>query len=96
MPLDLLELTGSKKGIGYVYMWLNAHRGEAVSCDALAKEARMNPNDVRSAVKWLVDAGFVVRHDESGRASSYELVGQPSEARQRRQRREVLGDPSLG
>ena len=94
MPLDLLEATASKKGISYVYLWLSVHNGEPVSCDTLGKEAGMNPKDVRSAIKWLVEAGYVVRRDEPGRASSYGLVGQPSQARQRRQQRRVLANPS--
>ena len=97
VPLDLLEATASKKGISYVYLWLSVHDGEPVSCDTLGKEAGMNPNDVRSAIKWLVENGYVVRRDEPGRASSYELAWQPSKARQRRERkrRGFVGDPSL-
>lgn len=97
VPLDLLEATASKKGISYVYLWLSVHNGEPVSCDTLGKEAGMNPNDVRSAIKWLVENGYVVRRDEPGRASSYELAWQPSKARQRRERkrRGFVGDPSL-
>lgn len=96
MPLALLEATASKKGISYVYLWLSVHNGEPVSCDTLGKEAGMNPKDVRSAIKWLVEAGYVVRREETGRASSYELTWQPSKASQRRdqKRRGFVGDPS--
>lgn len=74
MPLELLELTGKKKSVGYVYMWLWQYDGNPVTCDALAEHARMRADDVRAAIRFLVDAGYVKRHENPGFATQYELL----------------------
>ena len=80
MPLDLLELTGGKKAIGYVYLWLWHYAGEAdkawPSCDTLAKSARVKREDVRASIAWLAERGYIVRHERPGFTPVYEVRGE--------------------
>lgn len=85
MPLDLLELTGGKKAIGYVYLWLWHYAGEKdkawPSCDTLAKSARVKREDVRASIAWLAERGYVVRHERPGFTPVYEVRGEGAGAR---------------
>jgi hypothetical protein len=85
MPLDLLELTGGKKAIGYVYLWLWHYAGEADKAwpgtDTLAKKARVNIHDARASITWLADRGYIVKHERKGFTAVYEVRGESAAAR---------------
>jgi hypothetical protein len=85
MPLDLLELTGGKKAIGYVYLWLWHYAGEADKAwpgtETLAKKARVNIHDARASITWLADRGYIVKHERKGFTAVYEVRGESAAAR---------------
>ena len=85
MPVDLLEATGNKKSIGYVYMWLWHYAGVDdkawPSTETLAKKARVNEHDVRLSVRWLAEHGYIVKHERRGMAPVYEVRGESAGAR---------------
>ena len=85
IPMDLGELTGGKKAIGYVYIWLWHYAGEAdrawPSTETLAKRAQVNEHDVRLSVRWLADRGYIVKHERKGLTAVYEVRGESLAAR---------------
>lgn len=85
IPMDLVELTGGKKAIGYVYIWLWHFAGEAdrawPSTETLVKRAQVNEHDVRLSVRWLADHGYIVKHERKGLTAVYEVRGESLAAR---------------
>lgn len=89
IPLELLASCADRKGIVFVYGWLWHHAGRDdnafPSIDTLAAECRMKADDVRLALRYLVDHGWVQREDRPGRTTVFHVrmeacrpPGQPS------------------
>ncbi len=70
VPIRLLESCSDRKGTIFVYGWLWDYAGQAdqafPSVDRLAGQCRMKPDDVRSALRWLTDEGWIERIERPG------------------------------
>ena len=77
IPLELLIASAERKGTVFVYGWLWHHAGRDdtafPSIDTLASECRMKADDVRQALRYLVDQGWVTRHDRPGRTALFRV-----------------------
>lgn len=77
VPIDLLEACATRKGVVFVYAWLWHYAGRDdqawPSIDRLASECHMRPDDVRAAIRWLADQGWLTRIDRPGRTTLYRV-----------------------
>lgn len=77
IPLDLLIACAERKGIAFVYGWLWHHAGQHdnafPSIDTLARECRMKADDVRQALRYLVEQGWVQRQERPGTTTLFHV-----------------------
>lgn len=89
IPVPLLEHCAARgrKGVLFVYGWLWHYAGKDdnafPSIQRLALECRMKPDDVRQALRCLVEQGWVHRVDRAGRTTLFHV------------RLDFTGDPGL-
>jgi hypothetical protein len=78
--MQLVQACGSKKGYLFVFAWLWHYAGkddEAFpSVDRLAKDCQMKAEDVRQALRWMVQEEFVTRIDRPGKTTLYHVRGE--------------------
>lgn len=76
-PIALLEACAERKGFLFVYLWLwhYAGRDDAAwpSVERLAAECHMAVRDVRLALRWLVDEGWVRREERPGKTTVFHV-----------------------
>ena len=77
IPLELLIASAERKGIAFVYGWLWHHAGRDdnafPSIDTLAGECRMKADDVRLALRFLVEQGWVQRQERPGTTTLFHV-----------------------
>lgn len=88
VALDLAERCADQKGTLFVYIWLWHYAGKDdaawPSIDRLALECHMSPRDVRKALKWLHQSGWITRQERPGFTSIYHVRSEnPSPKRTR-------------
>jgi hypothetical protein len=79
VPIALLEQSAerSRRGALFVYCWLWHYAGRNdqafPSIQRLAAECHMKPDDVRKALKWLTEEGWITRTDRAGSTSLFHV-----------------------
>ena len=79
VPIALLEQSAerSRRGSLFVYCWLWHYAGirdqAFPSIQRLAAECHMKPDDVRKALKWLTEEGWITRTDRAGSTSLFQV-----------------------
>jgi hypothetical protein len=79
VPITLLEQCSerSRRGALFVYLWLWHYAGirdqAFPSIQRLAAECHMKPDDVRKALKWLTEEGWITRTDRAGSTSLFHV-----------------------
>lgn len=87
VPIELAEACADHKGWLFVYIWLWHYAGRDdqafPSVERLAVECRMKPADVRRALAWLYEAGWINRIDRPGRTTLYHVRSERLEQKPR-------------
>ncbi len=77
VPLDLLTVARDKKGLVFVYAWLWHHAGATDTAfptiATLEQECGMKGDDIRRSLRFLVDQGWIERHERPGAATVYHV-----------------------
>lgn len=77
VPIELAEACADHKGWLFVYIWLWHYAGRDdqafPSVQRLALECRMKQADVRRALAWLHETGWINRIDRPGRTTLYHV-----------------------
>jgi len=79
VPIVLLEQCSERRlrGALFVYLWLWHYAGirdqAFPSIQRLAAECHMKPDDVRKALKWLTEEGWITRTDRAGSTSLFHI-----------------------
>lgn len=77
VPTALLEACADRKGTLFVYAWLWHYAGRDdqafPSINRLALECRMKAEDVRSALRWLGENGWISRVDRVGQTALFHV-----------------------
>ena len=88
VPIELAEACADHKGWLFVYIWLWHYAGRDdqafPSVKRLALECRMDYKEVRRALAWLSDGGWVQRIDRPGRTTLYHVRTEKAEPKRRR------------
>jgi hypothetical protein len=80
-PYELVRELGHRKGWLFVYLWLN-HFGQSratasPSIEELAYMCGMHPDNIRKALNWLCQNGWVERQARLGKTSVYRTLPAP-------------------
>lgn len=77
IPLALVEQCATRKGALFAYCLLceQAKRGddERPSISQMAKQCHIKPDDLRAALRWLCEQGWVNREDRPGGTSIFRV-----------------------
>lgn len=88
VPIELAEACADHKGWLFVYIWLWHYAGRDdqafPSVQRLALECRMEDREVRRALAWLSEAGWVQRIDRPGRTTIYHIRAEKQDAKPKR------------
>lgn len=90
VPIELLELCSprSRKGALFVYLWLWHYAGRDdqafPSIPRLALECQMKAEDVRAALKWLTEEGWIRRIDRKGKTALFHVRTEPETRKKRK------------
>lgn len=71
IPIELVATSTSKKGVLYVYAYLQAF--DAPSICTLAAVAAMSDRDVRRCLKWLEAEGWIQKVQRPGGTNQYRV-----------------------
>lgn len=77
VPMRLVEECPARKGALYAYCVLcvtaNGRGTDWPSIGEMARQCHMKPDDLRAALRWLCEQGWVTREDRPGSASIFRV-----------------------